>query len=770
MIRSNNLPLRVVLTLFTAIVLSACGDSPEKQQHKARSLADDFCANKSAKGLCVITLGPTAQPPVHFETELVNMQRLPDGSLRISNQLDLVMSDARWTLTEASVIFKRSADGQGIDRLSGEARIPFDQIPILDKAKTGGGVMAALGYDQGKNLDQLDAPINADTHYLFFAFKESFSVSFGFDDLGIPVRGGDSANKPFSFTPVPQAKLVMVVDTSDPFFYVSAKGLSPKKKDKEKEESDKKKKSRLNIGGFGFSLHNRIPEAVVTTDFHKKMTGTLLLEGAVPFPPAPVINYNGFYLTGKSGLLQAISGDINLGFPLKWLISFNMALGNATAIADTTHGDAEILLAGRFQPDTSWVPALIPLFPQEDVQLAARLNTGNKTANFIHGQGSFAIAGSAYAPPGLQFKNITSKRGEFRITFDQMEMSGGVDSDLSPFRFGAGTHFKALFAGKSADNLLSIDGNILIGSFDSQGLLAITPEAVTLNASINPSSEWEMAMQAKLHKDDAQGLLLSGSFDAPSYLNDRIAASIKQRAKKSRNDIQQQIETLTGQLSQLTADLPNVRSAVKKAAEAALWQMNTDHADSLVNRELSQQCGKVAVSVCRSAYNSNKEVTKVKRQLKELLTVVKQSDSENTRAALKTALQQVISSNPVEVNLTVKTIKVAYLDKSRKTTLENASRHIEQLKSTGGKQIEAKQQLDEFTNSTLNQVAKQIEDHANAIDVKRIGFNMPAMQSGPVTLSISLSILGQAPASYAVDFDAKQPQHLPGNIAAQITR
>jgi hypothetical protein len=385
---SNNPLLRVVLTLIATVALSGCGDSPDKQKQTDVSVSDEPCPNKSAKELCIVTLGSATQAPVHFETELANVQRLPDGSLQISNQLDLVMPDARWTLTEASVTFKQSAIGKGFDRLSGEARIPFDQVPILSKAKTGGGIMAALGYDQGKNLDQLDAPINADTHYLFFAFKESFNVSFGFDDLGIPVRGGETANKPFTFTPVPEAKLVMLLDASDPFFYVSAKGLSPKK-NKEKEEDrkkdkddEKKKKSSLNIGGFGFSLHNRIPESVATPDFQKNMTGTLLLEGSVPFPPAPVFNYNGFYLVGKNGQLQAISGDINLGFPLKWLISFNMALGKATAIADGTNGDAEILLAGRYQPDTSWVPALIPLFPEEDVQLAARLDTGRKMLEF----------------------------------------------------------------------------------------------------------------------------------------------------------------------------------------------------------------------------------------------------------------------------------------------------------------------------------------------------------------------------------------------------
>ncbi len=771
MLYSMNSQLSLMLTLFSILGLSACDDSKSKNQQQSESGAtSEVCPNQSPQGLCIITLVNSAQNPVHFETELGNVERLSDGSLRVSNQLDLVMTDTRWTLTEASVIFKQAESGKGFDRIGGEARIPFDQVPILRKAKTGGGIMAALGYDQGKNLDQLDAPINSDTHYLYFAFKESFNVSFGFDDLGIPVRGGESASKPFTFSPVPEAKLVMVLDVSDPFFYVSAKGLSPKKqKDKEKEDK-KKKKSSYSIGGFGFSYHNRIPKSVATPDFNKDMTGTLLLEGSVPFPPAPVISYSGFYLVGQDGRLQAISGDINLGFPLKWLISFNMALGNATAIADGSSGQAVILLAGRYQPDTSWVPADIPLFPEEDVQMAARLNFSNQAASFIHGTGSYAIAGSAYAPPGLQFGNVFSKQGEFRITFNQIEMSGGVDSDLSPFRFGAGTHFQAAFAGNSPDNLLSIDGNIIVGSFDSQGVLAFKPDAVTLDAKINASSEWPMAMQGRVHKVATQGLMLSGSFAVPSYLNDRIATSIKQRAEKTREDLQQKIGDLIQQLNQLTADLPGVRSAAKKAAEAALWNMNTDNADALINQEISKQCNKTFIALCTRVYNGDKQVTKVKGQINELITTLKKSDDAKTRAALKTALQRVINSNPIEINLTVKKIKLTYLNKERKSTLQNAIQHIDKLKSTGGQRIQVKQQMDQFTKGTLNQIAKQIDDHANAINVKEISFDMPMKQSGPVQLSVSLSLLDKQPSNLSVTFDPKEPQKLPLDISQQITQ
>lgn len=763
--------LGAVFVVLAMVGLTACIKPTNSDTPPVAGDVTALCAQKTQQGLCIINLGVAGATPVHFEAALADMHRLSDGSLQISNQLDLVMPEVRWTLSEASVTFKPAADGKGFDRIAGEARIPFDQLPILKKAKTGGGVMATLGYDLGENLDQLNAPLNPQTHYLFFAFKESFGVSFGFDDLGIPVRGGEAASKPFNFTPLPEAKLVMVLDAGDPFFYVSAKGLTPKKKKKPKDDEKKKKKSSMNIGGFGFSYHGRIPESVATPDFSKQMHGNLVLEGSIPFPPAPVINYNGFYLVGQDGLLQAISGDINLGFPLKWLLSFSISLGNASAIAEVKGDAAEILMAGRYQPDTSWVPAFIPLVPEEDVQMAVRLDTANSANNFVHGKGSYAIAGSSFAPQGLQFGKVFSKQGEFRITPGQVEMNGGVDSDLSPFRFGAGTHFSAVFAGQQQDNRLGIDGNILIGSLDSKGKLSITPAAVTLTANINAASDWQMALQGKLSNSVNQGLMLSGQFDVPSYLNDRIAGAVTQRVEQTTQDLQQQIADLTQQLKQLNADLPSVRAAAKKAAELALWNMDTNHEDAIINKEIAQQCK--GVPFCSGAatktYNDDKQVKAVKQQLNTLITVLNKKDDATTRAALKTALQRVIESNPVSVDLKLHKVKVAYLNKDRKAKLQAAISHIDQLKSKGGRQFAVKQQLDEFTSGTLNQLAGQIKQGAKPISVKSVGFEMPASGSTPIRLAIALAINGKPQAKpIAVSFDPKQPQQLPLDIIEQI--
>ena len=144
MTNDNKNRFGVLLALVLTVALTACDANPRKEAESRGEAGSAPCLQKTPQGLCIIELGVSGAAPVRFETEAGNLQRLPDGSLHVANRLLLVMPDVRWTLTEASVTFKPAADGKGFDRILGEARIPFDKLPILDKAKTGGGVMAAL--------------------------------------------------------------------------------------------------------------------------------------------------------------------------------------------------------------------------------------------------------------------------------------------------------------------------------------------------------------------------------------------------------------------------------------------------------------------------------------------------------------------------------------------------------------------------------------------------------------------------------------------------
>jgi hypothetical protein len=152
-----------------------------------------------------------------------------------------------------------------------------------------------------------------------------------------------------------------------------------------------------------------------------------------------------------------------------------------------------------------------------------------------------------------------------------------------------------------------------------------------------------------------------------------------------------------------------------------------------------------------------------------LIGILNKNDDPSTRAALKTALQAVIDSNPVSIDLTVYKMKVAYLDKDRKLKLQFAINHIDKLRTTGGQKISVQQELAKFTNSTLNQVAQEIKKGANPIQVRSIGFDMPATHSGAIDLKVVLTLKGQVKDKVlSVSFNPQQPQQLPMAIVKQL--
>jgi hypothetical protein len=223
----------------------------------------------------------------------------------------------------------------------------------------------------------------------------------------------------------------------------------------------------------------------------------------------------------------------------------------------------------------------------------------------------------------------------------------------------------------------------------------------------------------------------------------------------------------------LTADLPGVRKAAREAAKLALWNMDTDHDDAIVNQEIVKNCKSKPIPFCKSlarkAYNGSKEVKNAKTQLNALISQLNKKDDKSTRAALKAALQRVIDSNPVTVDLKVKKTTIAYLNRERKKQLHAAITHIEKLKSTGGQRINVKQELDDFTQSTLNQIARDIKKQANPVSVKSIGFDMPANHSGPIDLTIALALDGNSTVkTLTVSFDPEKPEQLPMQIVKQL--
>jgi hypothetical protein len=78
------------------------------------------------------------------------------------------------TFAEASLVFERTANGD-IDRVHGTARLPFPGAGLMDGVEVADLAQVQVGYDYGRNLQDLDAPVLDDRRYLFFSFSRPAS-------------------------------------------------------------------------------------------------------------------------------------------------------------------------------------------------------------------------------------------------------------------------------------------------------------------------------------------------------------------------------------------------------------------------------------------------------------------------------------------------------------------------------------------------------------------------------------------------------------------
>lgn len=136
---------------------------------------------------------------------------LPAGArLTIDDDLVLTLPVGEITLPKARLDVEMGADNQ-IARLHGTVETPFPTLGVLSDVRMVQPAVAEVGLDTGKNLDHLDAPLDADRQYLFF------NVSSGLDMTSKVADTGESLSLS---APAGQA-LTLVVDTQEPLVYLA---------------------------------------------------------------------------------------------------------------------------------------------------------------------------------------------------------------------------------------------------------------------------------------------------------------------------------------------------------------------------------------------------------------------------------------------------------------------------------------------------------------------------------------------------------------------
>jgi len=159
------------------------------------------CEGDGANAWC--TIEPA--PGIAFQTPRANLEVRADGGFTLEGTSKVPTAAGDLTLFEGTLVFEPGdAFGTGIGRLRGTVRLPFPRVGFLKDAEVEREPMADLGLDLGVNLASLDAPLVDDRKYLFFDFAAGYEASI----------------QPITFS-TPGGTLTMVVDPSDPFFFIS---------------------------------------------------------------------------------------------------------------------------------------------------------------------------------------------------------------------------------------------------------------------------------------------------------------------------------------------------------------------------------------------------------------------------------------------------------------------------------------------------------------------------------------------------------------------
>lgn len=134
---------------------------------------------------------------------------LPAGaSLTLADDLTLTLPVGQIALPRADLALTLGENGR-IQQLHGVAQVPFPSFGLLEDARIVTPVVAEVGLDSGANLAHLNAPLQADRDYLFFAIDDGMEVDAA------------SQRGPLHLSLPAGQRATLVIDTQEPLVYLA---------------------------------------------------------------------------------------------------------------------------------------------------------------------------------------------------------------------------------------------------------------------------------------------------------------------------------------------------------------------------------------------------------------------------------------------------------------------------------------------------------------------------------------------------------------------
>ncbi|MCK6570560.1 hypothetical protein L6V77_05530 [Myxococcota bacterium] len=466
------------------------------------------------RGFTTLVVDRASNNPLVFWIRDELVTALEDGFV-VQGSLDLELPGGQMlTFAEASLVFERTANGD-IDRVHGTARLPFPGAGLMEGVELADLAQVQVGYDYGRNLQDLDAPVLDDRRYLFFSFSTGLEASAGPVTLSAP--NGQS--------------VTLVLDPADPMIYFrgnlgGVSGIGP-----------------VEDMGIGLSWQGRIPFEPHNTfgmdaEDAAGFQGNLYLAGSVSLRRIPLSIDGEIVLdidplgNGRSmadlgaddlGFQYGANGTLNLAADFS-VVSFEMELARSSTIYHASREGAYAVISGQVSPDLDWLPEGMPIRAEQALEVAGKISTDSEESYLrMHGDYSLDLSGLG-ALSGLDLSELFMADATIEVDRDGFHLAGVTRTQITPLIGLNGEATVTADLGADMDDWrVTIDGHLVIDGIDlsADAHAELTTEGLYVNGVfVTPISRIDL-----LGRIDGTGVALDGraSIEIPIVAGREVA-------------------------------------------------------------------------------------------------------------------------------------------------------------------------------------------------------------------------------------------------------
>jgi hypothetical protein len=443
----------------------------------------------ASNGFAVFVLDPKGPVPVTLRTLASNVTDLENGFALTGTVTIDAPGNAHITLAEAKLqVSYDSSKGEGLQGVSGMLRLPFPDLGFMQGVSVSDPVYAAIGYDLGGQIKNVDAPLLTDRKYLYFTFSAGFQASVG--SMTVSAANNQS--------------VTMTLDPSDPSFFLRASlgGLM----------------GPVDEASLGFSIGGNLPftpentwgidSKAATFNGHLWIGGKVNLND-LDLPVAiggntvvdldPNDTGKTFFSNPAGGFQFGSNSELDLSVSAG-VLGFELPVAQSTIVGRIAGKSGSADYSGVITAGNAWMPDALPLKNTQQLKAAGHASTSPSDC-YLRAEGDLSLDASKLGQwTGLNLNDLAMAKATLYADKDGLTVTGSAQTSISPYiGLNGDLATVGFFNGRPQDWYVTLDGDFAVSGIDL---------STTAHARI-----------------DQTGLLVNGKFTTPLSLID-MAGSI----------------------------------------------------------------------------------------------------------------------------------------------------------------------------------------------------------------------------------------------------